>query len=792
MLQRQRSGLRALLLASVLAVTVGGLTGAPTDAAVQPAPGTTGDAFNPLPDVANPTDIASAYDPTRDRYMVVTHSASGVRRLYVGVVDGDGTVVTEPVVIHTDASPDSLGSPITTRLDIDYNPLVDEFLVTYVKANRIFGQRMSPGGAPIGGPTQLSQINSADFRCTANHHDVVVDTDTGDYVLAYAVGMFFATADPCEDLSNRHKTTMARISPTLAVGARTDLPGRFENGNNSWTAIERHPSTGDYLVGRLDTDGGTFTLVDADFGVEASQSIDVRNAEPFSFPTYVHVAVDPTSGKWMAIARGSQRSQTMILDADGSIDVPAAIRFTDAVDDLEAVGDGVFVGSTRGTGRVIQLDLRGEKVSTYTVAADVPDLSDLTHGDGARFLATGANRVGNSNAIAAELVAVPPAVLPLAPARIADTRRSETAVTVDGAFEKIGAVAGGTELVLQVGGRAGVPADATAAMLNVAAAGATRNGFVTAYPCDSERPTTSNLNFAAGAAASAGGFVALSGDGRACLFVSTTVELIIDVNGFVPADASIESIVPERFLETRADAATGTVDGAEFGGGRIPAGVTELPVAGRGSVDDGATAVMVNITAIRPSSGLFITVFPCGSAQPTAANLNAPAGGVVNNLALARIGENGKVCIFASAETDLVVDVSAFAPEVGSLVSINPERFIETRPGQETVDGRDQFGRRTGVDGSFNFVSIAGRSSVPAEARGVMLNVAAIRPSASGFVTVYPCGELPNTASVNYAAGSVVSNAVFVALSDPDGWICVYSSADTDLTVDVVGYTTDG
>ena len=81
------------------------------------------------------------------------------------------------------------------------------------------------------------------------------------------------------------------------------------------------------------------------------------------------------------------------------------------------------------------------------------------------------------------------------PARLLDTRAGEP--TIDGAQRGAGLIAAGTTLVLPVAGRGGVPADATAAVLNVTAVGGLGTGFVTVYPCDSALPFASSLNFVA-------------------------------------------------------------------------------------------------------------------------------------------------------------------------------------------------------------------------------------------------------------------------------------------------------
>ena len=66
----------------------------------------------------------------------------------------------------------------------------------------------------------------------------------------------------------------------------------------------------------------------------------------------------------------------------------------------------------------------------------------------------------------------------------------------------------------------------------------------------------------------------------------------------------------------------------------------------------------------------------------------------------------------------------------------------------------------------------------------VSLNVAVTNPAAAGFVTVYPCGNRPFTANVNYSLGETMSNGVIVPVSS-DGTICFYSLVPTDLVVDI-------
>jgi hypothetical protein len=85
-------------------------------------------------------------------------------------------------------------------------------------------------------------------------------------------------------------------------------------------------------------------------------------------------------------------------------------------------------------------------------------------------------------------------------------------------------------------------------------------------------------------------------------------------------------------------------------------------VAGRADIPIEATAVAVNTTAVDPAGPGFVTVYPCGSPRPNASNLNFTAGQTIPNAVVAKVGTDGKVCLFTSGATHLVVDVDGYFP----------------------------------------------------------------------------------------------------------------------------------
>ncbi|MFK7916670.1 MAG: HYR domain-containing protein [Ilumatobacter sp.] len=378
-----------------------------------------------------------------------------------------------------------------------------------------------------------------------------------------------------------------------------------------------------------------------------------------------------------------------------------------------------------------------------------------------------------------------PDVVSLEPARILETRPGQ--VTADGQ-EQLGATIPADSFIeVQVTERQDVPTDAAAAVINVTAINPTQRGFVTLYPCG-ERPNASSLNYPAAGTVIANEVIAkLSSSGTVCAYTLRTTHLAFDIVGYVPASSTVQSLDPARILETRPGQVT--ADGQEQLGARIPADTfIEVQVAGREGVPTtGAGAAIINVTAINPTQRGFITLYPCGE-QPLASSLNYPAAGtVIANEVIAKLSSSGTVCAYSSRTTHLAFDIVGYIPTASTVESPTPARYLETRSGQDTFDGKEELGGTVAAD-SFIEVEIAGRGEVPAGATAAIINITAINPTQRGFVTLYPCGDRPLASSLNYpAAGTVIANEVIAKLS-ATGTVCAYTLRTTHLAFDVVGY----
>ena len=115
---------------------------------------------------------------------------------------------------------------------------------------------------------------------------------------------------------------------------------------------------------------------------------------------------------------------------------------------------------------------------------------------------------------------------------------------------------------VSVAGEGSVPGDASAAVLNIGAARASSNGYVVAWPCGEDRPVAASLNYRPGAAASNSTVVGLGDGGDVCLWSSSAVDLVVDVNAAYPSGSELVSFNPTRLLDSRDEPAPSVPGGS--------------------------------------------------------------------------------------------------------------------------------------------------------------------------------------------------------------------------------------
>jgi len=146
------------------------------------------------------------------------------------------------------------------------------------------------------------------------------------------------------------------------------------------------------------------------------------------------------------------------------------------------------------------------------------------------------------------------------------------------------------------------------------------------------------------------------------------------------------------------------------------------------------------------------------------------------------------------AATAVVPPPAAAAATAGGFIGLTPKRLLDTRPDGSAVTQRTGCIAPTDGAGAGRALKVTGtvsaqNTTVPDTASAVALNVTVVTPSAAGFLTVYPTGAAkPTASSVNYTAGQVVPNGVFVKVGT-GGQINLFANAGCpQVIVDVVGY----
>jgi len=173
---------------------------------------------------------------------------------------------------------------------------------------------------------------------------------------------------------------------------------------------------------------------------------------------------------------------------------------------------------------------------------------------------------------------------------------------------------------------AGVPADATAAVLKVTVTEAIGAGFWTVFPPSQERPLAANLNVDFAGQTIPNQVIAPLSVGRMSVFAQTGGHLVIDLVGwFTGASAPVAGsglfvpVAPTRLLDTRT---TSNGPGVLLERNRR----VEVAVATRAGIPaTGVSAVLLNAAVTQTLAPGFFTIWPARNYRPNVASVNAVA-----------------------------------------------------------------------------------------------------------------------------------------------------------------------
>lgn len=355
---------------------------------------------------------------------------------------------------------------------------------------------------------------------------------------------------------------------------------------------------------------------------------------------------------------------------------------------------------------------------------------------------------------------------------------------------------------LKVTGVAGIPdSGVSAVLLNVTAVDPPGHGYLSVFPRPPVGPgrdifndqntfhavpSSSNLNVRPGETVPNMVLARVGAGGRIRLLNSTgSMHVVADVAGwFDTAGQSagglrFTGVAPSRIVDTR----TGLGDI----GGRFAAGDSRsIQIAGVAGVPADARSVVLNITAAGPRGVGYVTAHPDGEPRPNASNLNLNPGQDRPNLAVVRLGTNGRIRLaVAETSTDLIVDVFGYyGPSGGRTTAIDPARVFDSRTGLGTTASPL-------APGETRRVQIAGRAGVPANATAVIANVTVTGATSGGYLSIWPSGGArPTVSNLNWTPFADVPNLAMVRLGEGGALSVFNATGYVHVIVDVMGYIT--
>ncbi len=229
--------------------------------------------------------------------------------------------------------------------------------------------------------------------------------------------------------------------------------------------------------------------------------------------------------------------------------------------------------------------------------------------------------------------------IPVTPARLIDTR--------SGPKPGVGQI-----VTFKVAGVAGVPGDAPSVVLNLTLDQPSAAGWAAVYAAGAPVPATSNVNVGPGETRPNVVFAPVGANGEVSVYLDTSAHVIADVFGYYSTASNAElfkPVKPKRIIDTRP------------AGVRVAAdGTLDVKVTDIAGVPSTATAVVLNVTATDAQGSGYLTVYPFDVGLPPSSNVNFVAGQSIPNVVVSGVSPDGRVKIFASAETHVIVDVAGW------------------------------------------------------------------------------------------------------------------------------------
>ncbi|ROS63782.1 hypothetical protein EDF42_2036 [Curtobacterium sp. PhB172] len=321
-----------------------------------------------------------------------------------------------------------------------------------------------------------------------------------------------------------------------------------------------------------------------------------------------------------------------------------------------------------------------------------------------------------------------------------------------------------TPKVVRIAGNAGVPANATAVVVNVEVAKPTVAGYVRVTPAGKDA-TVATQDFAAGQTIANLVTVRLVNGSIQAKLSAGTANGYFDVAGYY-ADGSGATYTP--------------LDAARVFSGTVGTTPVPVPLAGLAGVPADATAVAVNVEVSGPTAAGYVRVTPAGQDPQVVTQLYS-AGQSLSNLAIVKLVDGAAQVKLSKGTGTVYMDVAGYYSNASTGSVFVP------------IDTTRAFAGA--VSTTAGTIRLSGTAGVPGTATAVVANAEVTKPTTDAYLRVTPAGQDPQVATQLFGAGSPVANLVMAKVtgSSTDRRVqAKVSKGSAQLHLDVAGYFLDG
>lgn len=313
-----------------------------------------------------------------------------------------------------------------------------------------------------------------------------------------------------------------------------------------------------------------------------------------------------------------------------------------------------------------------------------------------------------------------------------------------------------------LGGRNGIPSNATAVVLTATVTSPSAAAYVSVAPFGSTA-SPAIQNFARAQPISGTTTVGLTG-GKAQVKVSAgKATVALDVAGWYGTSATGSTYTPL--------APTNVLNGT------VTTGAKRIVVAGKAGVPSNASAVVLQADVSRPATSGRLRLTPSGN-NAGVVSLMYSKGTTVANTTTVRLSGGAVQAKVSSGSARVLADVVGYyAPNANGSV------FVSAHPVRAATVAAGTTATR---------VTVAGTAGVPRNATAAVINAKVGGGSVGGSLRVVGAGLASSVPTQVYAKGQTIGNALIAPLASGGQVQAKVSAGRATVYVDVVGYFLNG